>query len=433
MSRRSCIGSTLVVVFFSCLFGARAGAGETVLFNFAGVDGTHPYGRLILDSAGNLYGTTYDGGLYGAGTIFELVYSGTGSSYSETVLYNFTGGSDGGFPMAGVIMDSAGNLYGTTTCGGSSTCTGGTGGNGVVFELSPLGYSVLHKFTGGSDGGLPAASLTFDAALNLYGTTEAGGVGSCMSRVGCGVVFELLQAGGYHTESVLHRFTGGGDGGVPMAPVIFNAAGTTLYGTTYSGGGCTVIATGCGVVFQLTPPHDLKILHRFRGMSDGSLPTAPVVFNGAGTLLYGTATAGGNTICPGGCGVAFRLQGTTLTTIHVMHSFAGADGADPTGGLAFDTTSLYLYGTTFAGGESGLGVVFELQQSGAYTLLHSFTGAPDDGANPFAGLVLVLGEENSDVPPPPPAKGKGGCPPSCGTAVKGGSNNGGAAFGAGGG
>jgi uncharacterized repeat protein (TIGR03803 family) len=202
---------------------------ETVLYSFTGgADGGVPYGGLIRDWKGNLYGTTNGGGASGAGVVFKVDKSG-----NETVLYSFTGGSDGGFPIAGVIRDSTGNFYGTTNGGGAS-------GAGVVFKIDISGNeTVLYSFTGGSDGGFPLwVVLVRDSDGNLYGTTGGGGTS------GAGVVFKVNAAG---QETVLHSFTGGADGGTPYAGVIFGPEGK-LYGTTAFGG-----QTNAGVVFEIKP------------------------------------------------------------------------------------------------------------------------------------------------------------------------------------
>jgi uncharacterized repeat protein (TIGR03803 family) len=430
--RQSHLHFAILGLCLICALSAKSAGSDTLLYSFNGAMGANPYGALVADSAGNLYGTTFAGGFSSAGTIFKLDAA---NGYSESVLYNFTGMGDGGFPIAGLIIDSSGNLYGTTSCGGISQCNGGSGGYGVVFVFSPSsGYSVLYPFAGGTDGGNPVASLTFDSAMNLIGTTEAGGIGRCLGQPGCGVVFELSAANGYHTETVLYSFMGVGDGGVPKAPVIFNASKTTLYGTTYAGGSgaCLGTGNGCGVVFQLSPSGTEKVLHQFTGKGDGSLPVAPLIFNQTGTVLYGTASAGGKTSCSGGCGIVFQLSGTSLTTLSNLHSFAGPDGADPKGGLALYTspTLTALYGTTFGGGTVGLGVIFQLvPTTRGYTLVHSFTGLTGttvDGANPFAGLILGYGLPGVDSVFPPTRKG---CPSKCsGTSVAGGTNNLGTAY-----
>jgi uncharacterized repeat protein (TIGR03803 family) len=216
--------------------------GETVLHSFAGVpDGSGPAAGLIRDSAGNLYGTTYGGGAIGWGTVFKIDATGT-----ETVLYSFAGGADGGSPCAGLIQDSLGNLYGTTNWGGIAA---GTAGFGVVFKLDTTGTeTALYTFTGGADGGNPVAGLVQDSGGNLYGTAQAGGTASGFS--GNGVVFKLSSTG---TETVLHTFTGGTDGLQPAAGLFRDSAGN-LYGTTVAGGvPNSECAFGCGVVFKIAP------------------------------------------------------------------------------------------------------------------------------------------------------------------------------------
>jgi uncharacterized repeat protein (TIGR03803 family) len=238
---------------------------ETILYNFEGSpnDGAVPSGSLLLDADGNLYGTTQNGGTYGYGTVFEL--SPSGSGWKEQVLYNFTLGSDGGYPMAGLVADPQGNLYGTTALGG--TCT--AGGCGVVFELSPTGsgwaLTVIHNFTGSPDGASPTATLLRDNAGNLYGTTNSGGTGVCSFYypTGCGTVFELTPTGSGWMETILYSFTGAADGAIPLyGPVVMDGQGN-LYGATTWGGdlsatnpGCTDFLgspIGCGVVFKLSP------------------------------------------------------------------------------------------------------------------------------------------------------------------------------------
>jgi uncharacterized repeat protein (TIGR03803 family) len=211
------------------VFKIDTSGNETALYTFTGgADGGYPLGGVILDSKGNLYGTTNGGGASGAGVVFKIDKFG-----DETVLYTFTGGADGGFPLAGVILDSKGNLYGTTNGGGASNA-------GVVFKVDTSGNeTVLYSFTGGADGGYPAwVVLARDLAGNLYGTTSAGGASNA------GVVFKVDASG---NETVLYSFTGGADGGTPYVGVILGSEGN-LYGTTNGGG-----ASNAGVVFEIKP------------------------------------------------------------------------------------------------------------------------------------------------------------------------------------
>ncbi len=209
---------------------------EQPLYAFSGTpDGAAPYAGLILDSAGNLYGTTTAGGAFGQGTVFELSPNG-GGGWTEQVLYSFTGGSDGSFPTGGVLFDQSGNLYGSTNKGGS-------GGGGTVFKLTPSGgswsYSLVISISGTSGCG-PFANLAFDGAGNLYGTTLCDGASNA------GNVFKLTPSGGSWTYSSLHDFTGGSDGGYPRSNVTFDTAGN-FYGTASRGG------NGVGVVWEITP------------------------------------------------------------------------------------------------------------------------------------------------------------------------------------
>jgi uncharacterized repeat protein (TIGR03803 family) len=308
---------------------------ETVIHSFAGgSDGAYPLASLIADSMGNLYGTTEEGGAYGFGVVFELTPGGT-----ETILHSFAGGSDGAYPFASLIMDGAGNLYGTTLLGG-------TGGDGTVFEVSAGTESVLHSFAG-SDGAYPAASLVMDGAGNLYGTTSEGGASTNCSG-GCGTVFEL--AGG--TETVVHSFSGS-DGATPEAAVIISG-GANLYGTTQAGG-----ANGAGTVFEISGKHKELVLHSFGAGSDGAYPVSAIIKKSG--YFYGTTFGGGTN----GSGTVYKLpdKGGADT---VLYSFTGgSDGASPEGGVLYEGGS--FFGTAYAGGDAGCnadqgcGVVFELK------------------------------------------------------------------------
>jgi len=363
---------------------------EKVLHSFgSGADGNEPeYGSLILDGAGNLYGTTTYGGAYGCGTVFELSPS-EGGGWTETVLHSFnSNGTDGWYPQTGLIFDPAGNLYGTTTYGQ---------GYGAVFEMSPSeggGWTekVLYNFTGPYDGRGPRG-LIFDSAGNLYGTTDNGGI-YCSLYQGCGTVFELTPTGGGNwTETVLHSFGSGTDGINPLAPLILDAAGN-LYGTTSAGGTDGFY----GTVFEMSPSEGggwtETVLYSFGHLPDGEGPwTGALTFDAAGNL-YGTTIGGGAYRV----GTAFELtpNGSGSWTETVLHSFGGgngnvADGVEPLGGLIVDSAG-NLYGTTSQGGSHGQGTVFELapNRSGGWTetLLHNFIINGTDGTYPFAGLIF---------------------------------------------
>src|ERR1700691_1467618 len=301
---------------------------ETVLYTFTGgADGGHPWGDLVQDSSGNLYGTTNAGGAAGAGVVYKLAPNG-----SLTVLHSFAGGTDGANPEAGVVIDSSGNLYGTTYAGGLSNV-------GVVYKLDAAGNeTILYSFMGGSDGANPTAGVTLDSSGNLYGTTYSGGTPG-----NAGTVYKVDATG---HETVLYSFTGAADGGSPAGGVVFDAAGN-LYGTTESSG------IG-GVVFKLDPAGHETVLHTFGRHGDGQNPLAGVVLDAAGNL-YGTTFQGG----PAYHGIVFELDPAGNLT--VLHGFTGhADGSYPYAGVVLDSAG-NVYGTTSEGGKKDTGVVFEIE------------------------------------------------------------------------
>ncbi|HSZ74946.1 MAG TPA: choice-of-anchor tandem repeat GloVer-containing protein, partial [Rhizomicrobium sp.] len=276
------------------------------------------------------------------------------------IIYMFKGGNDGAAPEAGLIADSAGNLYGTTMEGGGAECSGY--GCGTVFRLSPDNTeTVLYAFRGGSDGALPMADLVRDAAGNLYGTTYEGGGNGCQQGLGCGTVFKLAPDG---TETILYSFKGGGsDGAYPEAGVVQDSVGN-LYGTTVSGGLICVYNQNCGTVFKIAPDGTETVLHFFRGESngklDGAFPEADLIIDKTGNL-YGTTTEGGLG-APGGAGTVFRV--TLKGTEKIIYYFGKGsffDSAEPNAGLVSDKTG-NLYGTTISGGqgEHTRGTVFEV-------------------------------------------------------------------------
>jgi len=312
--------------------------------------GSHPNG-LVLDKMGNLYGTTYDGGFAKSGAIFE--YSPTQKVF--TVIYTFQGGPLGSNPVAALVLnEQKSTFYGTTLRGG------GMGDNGEVFEISTSGngFVPLHLFTGGSDGGAPAASLIVDSEGNIYGTTMNGGLtgGNC-GTLGCGVVFKIqptaCEKNKNDCETVLYSFTGGADGGFPVANLTMDKHGN-LYGTTLMGGniGGACGKLGCGVVFKLEHKKQTA-LWRFNGR-DGKYPQAGLVFDSK-NKLYGTTTFGGDF----GKGTIFKLDlsanGTKET---VVHPFTGGhDGKFPVAGVLLHHG--YLYSTASEGGSSGSGPLYK--------------------------------------------------------------------------
>jgi uncharacterized repeat protein (TIGR03803 family) len=380
-----------------------------VIHDFTGANGGYPWYSLIFDAAGNLYGITAEGGThpncgqFGCGAIFKLS-STSGGVWNSTVLYEFSGGTGGWTPAGGLVLDEAGNLYGTTLHGG------GVEASGVVYKLSRTATgqwteTVLHTFSGADDGGSPSGKLIFDSAGNLYGTTASGGA------LGYGTVFELSPSSSGWTETQLYNFSGGSDGGSPQWGVTFDAAGN-LYGSTSSGGyaGSSLCASnqGCGVVFELTPRESgrwsEKILNTFTGGNGRG--SGPLVFDDSGNI-YGTTGNGGEGCGTDGCGVVYELSpvagGWNETVLFRFPGggtggWGGFGGSTPLGVILGSDGS--LYGTAFYGGnyESdcslgflGCGVVYRLSRSATgtwgQTVLRSFTGGAD-GGNPQSGLTF---------------------------------------------
>ena len=362
---------------------ARGGSFKDVYSFPGGGGGYEPLSPLIRDGAGNLYGSTYYGGNLtgkycapdGCGVVFKIDSKGNAS-----VVHAFAGPpSDGQNPSAGLLEDAAGNLYGTTRNGGATD-------NGSVFKIDKAGNeSLLHSFcqTSCSDGQDPAAELIMDSHGNLYGTASYGGSTSdaCgFVYIGCGVVFKLDKTG---KETVLYAFQGPPkDGRSPFGALLLYKG--AFYGTTraggLTGGSCGTSDYGCGTVFRLTMTHKEKVLHAFAGgTSDGANPFGALVVDGSGNL-YGTAETGGTS----NDGIVYKVDGTGKET--VLYSFAGGpgDGQLPTGPVVRDGSG-NLFGTTELGGASSLGSVFVLKSTGHDSLLHSFSGS--DGAYPNAGVI----------------------------------------------
>lgn len=338
---------------------ATGGWKERVLHSFSnnGIDGYEPYGGLTIDAFGNLFGAARLGGPYDDGMIYELTPNGDGS-WTEKVVHTFNF-VDGAVPYSSLIFDPSGNLYGTAYEGGSR-------GEGTVFELTftngQWAEKVLHNFGISPDGSNPYGNLIFDSAGNLYGTTSYGGTGTNCTFGGCGVVFEMKPTpGGNWVESVLHTFNNdGADGFYPTAGLTIDSSGN-LYGTTSYGGSGTNCGHGCGTAFELRPaPNGTwseTILHSFADTTiDGGVVTGGLVMDHGGKL-YGTTSVGG----PSNYGIVFELTqsaGTWSETI--LNDFNGTNGNGPNAAVTLDSFG-NLYGTTVNGGSEGGGVVFEVK------------------------------------------------------------------------
>ncbi len=366
----------LAVLLALVLIAARPPAQaqtETVLYNFTGgSDGGSPQSRLTFDSAGNLYGTTNSGGL-GYGTVFELSPNGNGG-WNETVLYSFTGGADGANPnYCYVTFDSVGNLYGTAYGGGAN-------GYGVVFKLSPEGASwtetVLYSFAGGTDGANPVSGLIMDPVGNLYGTSNRGD--------GTSEVFELSPSGGGWTEQVIYQENYGGS----LAGLTMDAEGN-IFGPTINA------FTGLASVFELSPNGNggwtPTVIYNFpctrRRCPIGAYPDSPLVLDPAGNL-YGAALYGGGAES---YGTVYKLSPGNGTWKGVLlHDFKGGptDGSHPTG-IVINARG-NIFGTTQQGGKHGSccgdGTLFELVPGGSYKVLWNFNDA--DGFWPSGAPVL---------------------------------------------
>lgn len=394
------------------LHRAASSGTEAVLYSFTGGadDGLGPYGSPVADSSGALYGTTMDAQAGDAGVVWKLTPS--GKSYKESAIYKFPSGrSEGSYPEAGLILDSAGALYGTASGGGKGKCNlSGGGGCGVIFKVTPskgaYTEASLYDFdaSGGSDGTIPSAALLLDGS-ELYGTTFYGGTGSCTQNglTGCGTVFKISSTGsGY---KVLYNFKGGRDGEFPQTSLIVSKSGD-LYGTTNNGGGANKnCPAGCGVVFKLTPKgagYAESVVYRFAGGSaDGAIPSRGrgLYATSSGTL-YGTTQVGGSGSCSiyafSGCGIVFKLtpKGAGFSE-SVVYNFQGGstDGQAANEELVADKSG-DLYGTAFlAGGSSacllGCGVVFKLTPSKtSYTESDVYSFQGKTGSLPYGGVTI---------------------------------------------
>lgn len=371
-----------------------------VLYSFGAVsgDGAGPIAGLLRDSMGNLYGTTYSGGTYFEGTVFELSPNGSGG-WTESVLYSFCANYsnfvclDGSAPGAALIMDSAGNLYGTTETGGS---TNGGGTAGIAFELSPPSQqggawkeTVLYKFCSNNannlclDGYRPLAGLVFDKAGNLYGTTVEGGPENA------GVAFELSHTQSGWIESVLYNFCSNlqgancKDGAYPESMLLLDASGN-LYGTATQDG---LRSGDYGVLFKLSPGSTWTetVLANF-AQAGGTFPSAGAVADAAGNL-YGPLSDGG----AHSDGALYQWNHTTGKLLELP--FSGSNGEDPAGAILIDSRGRGFFGNTLQGGNTTsngtAGVIYRVTTKGALSTLYKFCAQANcaDGESPYGNLV----------------------------------------------
>ena len=391
--------SGIVVMFAISLAPSLQAQSYQVFYSFpteqSGADQTS---TLIIDSAGNLYGTSYSGGTSyglncsywgGCGTVFRITPQG-----KKTTLYNFgLYAEDGQNPFDGVVTDGQHNLYGTTIYGGSY-------GFGTAFKLDATGKeTVLHSFTGGADGKYADGGLVLDSAGNLFGAAQQGGDLADCSGSGCGTIYKIAPDG---TFTVIHTFTEP-DGSGPTSSLILDKQGN-LYGTA-EGGGTGACIGGCGTLFKLEPGGTFTVVHSFAGSpGDGLDPQGWPVMDSAGNI-YGTTVFGGKQ----GYGTIYKINTNNQET--VLFNFSASPpnpgGQYPSAGLLVDARG-NLYGTASIGGTYAAGTIFRLSVDGKLTVLHNFRGRPNDGEEPDGGLVS---DGHGNVFGGTGVGGSGNCPP----------------------
>ncbi len=376
MKATSVLFSTLAAALIATTSAHAASA--SVIYSFeGGSDGEYADTDLVMDASGNIYGTTVQGGQHASGTVWEL--SPNGGSYTHTVLYSFTGSSDGAQPYKGVTVDAQGNLLGTTVTGGGGLCEGGCG---VVYKLTKNGntwkQSVIYTFAGGGDGSGPGAGLTIDELGNVYGTTPTGGVN------GQGTIYELSPKGQDWKFKVIHAFTGAD--GIGGSAGRLTPSNGSFYGTATSGG-----VSDAGTAYVLTPNDKgkwkYKVIYQFLGTPGAGFPYGGLTFDATGNAFGTTYYDGAND-----AGSVYELtpRDHGLWKEKLLYSFQNnTDGNSPISTLAADADG-NLYGTTSAGGQLNDGTIFRMAQKGRRwieTIQHNFAGAPGDGASPYSGMV----------------------------------------------
>ena len=364
----SLIATGVAVALLSAASAAGLHPGK-ILYSFSGgytngPDGAFPTGDLIADAAGIYYGTTSGGGgslncSAGCGTVYKI------EDGVESVIYAFTGGSDGQYPAGGLLLDNEGNLYGSAA--------GGPLGFGIVYKIAPDGTkTIVYSFTGApNDGNGPNGDLLFDSEGNLYGTTAAGGNGNCDS--GCGTVFKITPEG---QGSILYAFQGGGvgtddDGAFPAAGLTPDGQGN-FYGSTYGGGKLAPCPGGCGTIFKITPDGQKSLIYNFEGGQKGGHPSDRLLL-APDSYLYAVCPRGGDSFKPFGCILKVGLDGSARLFYSFEHH---ADGLSPSAGLIADSEG-NLYGTVMLGGAHTSGLVYGLTPHGKFTVLYDFPGSFD--------------------------------------------------------
>lgn len=408
-SRRELL--TVALVISMLLVVAHPSQCKEIILYDQQINAANPQGTLIVSNDGVLYGVASQGGGGGYGAIFTLTPPAKGQTgWTETILYAFPGGTEGGYPYNSLTPDGQGGFFGITDLGGTGPCPifYGEAGCGTVYHLTPPAqgstnwiHTVLYSFQGGTDGNAASGQLLLDSATGvLYGDTFIGGA------YGAGTVFALTppaQGQTNWTETLLHTFTGGSDGGYPLCNLIEDASGN-LYGTTYAGG-----YVGSGTAFEMTPPPQGEtnwtetVLYSFQGLGygDAGNPWAGLVPDGSGNL-FGAATTGGSSGYEND-GAIFELSppsgGGTAWTEKILYSFTGGkDGAVADNALILDSEGA-IYSTTQAGGSWNYGTAFRLAPPGAgqtawtFNLLYSFRGSPDG----WEALGLTAGKVGKKI------------------------------------